>query len=241
MFPKSLIPKVSFMFTNVLSPLHWNFSLETVPPELRGAHQFLLNNPIALQRTYLKHQDDPSMKTKRADLRNNVKAGERNAFQMLVELFDWLDSLEPQGTTEIVTRSQKREARSAIILAPMDQVVAKMANNQVVARKAPNSAVRCSHGTRIFFFSFSLGTGDEPVDISKTTQTPVAMEGTEVKIARADEGAPEKLQRGVVWGLEGEADFFVSKTKAQVPSSLHSFTPCCSLSCSLSSVSVSSL
>ncbi len=139
MFPKSLSPRVSFMFTNVLSPLHWNFSLETLPPELRGAPQFLLNNPITLQRKYLKLKDDPNMKKRRADLRNDVKAGEQNALQMLVELFDWLDSLEPQDTTEIVTGSQKREVMSTR-LAPV----------------AINSAVSCSPGTRFYFFSFSL-------------------------------------------------------------------------------------
>ena len=37
MFPKSLANNVSFMFTSVMSALHWNFSLETVPGELQGA------------------------------------------------------------------------------------------------------------------------------------------------------------------------------------------------------------
>src|SRR5258706_13540213 len=44
------------------------------------------------------------------------KASEQNALQMLVERFDWLDSLEPRGTTGIVTKSQKREATSTILL-----------------------------------------------------------------------------------------------------------------------------
>ena len=92
------------------------------------------------------------MRKRRVDLRNDVKAGEQNALEMLVELFDWLDGLEPQGTTEIVARSQRREAKSTIILAPMDQVVAKKANNQVVAGKANDSAVRYSPGNRFFSF-----------------------------------------------------------------------------------------
>ncbi len=150
MFPKSLAHDVSFMFTNVLNPLHWNFSLVTIPHELRGAPQSLLNNPIALQREYLKLKNDPNMKKRRADLRNVVKAGEQNALGMLVGLFGWLDSLEPRGTTEIVTRSQKHEAMSTG-LAPI----------------AINSAVSCSPGTR-FFFSLSLGIGDEAIVVSKS-------------------------------------------------------------------------
>ena len=144
MFPKSLAHNVSFMFTSVLSPLHWNFSLDAVPCDLQGAPQFLLNNPIALQRKYLKLKDDKNMKRRRRDLRDAVKAGEENGLQMLVTFFDWLDSLEPQSTTETVTRSQKREAGSTVLLDPMGQVVAKKAND---------SAVRCSPGTQFFSFT----------------------------------------------------------------------------------------
>ena len=100
MFPKSLAHDVSFMFTNVSDPLHWNCSLETIPHEFRGAPQFLLNNPVALQKENLKLKDDPNMKKTKADLRNAVKTSEESALQMLVKLFDWLDGLEPQPTTE---------------------------------------------------------------------------------------------------------------------------------------------
>ena len=119
MFPKSLAPKVSFVFTNVLRPPDRNFSLETVPCELRDAPQFLLNNPIALQRKFLKLKDDPNMKKWRPDLRNEVKACEQNGLQMLVELFDWLDGLEPQPTTEIdrapTTQTAAKEAKRSAV------------------------------------------------------------------------------------------------------------------------------
>ena len=97
-FPKSLASNTAFMFTNVSSPLHWNFSGDTVPNSLKDAPYFLLSNPIALQKKYLKLTNDPNMKKTRADLRNAVKASEENAMGMLVELFDWLDGLEPQAT-----------------------------------------------------------------------------------------------------------------------------------------------
>ncbi len=128
------------MFTNVLSPLHWNFSSDTIPHELRGAPQFLLNNPVALQKEYLKLKDDPSMNKRRVDLRNAVKASEQDALEMLVKLFDWLDSLEPRGTTKIATRSYKREVVSTV-LSPV----------------AIHSAVSCSPGTRFYFFLIFVG------------------------------------------------------------------------------------
>ena len=52
-------------------------------------------------------------------------------------------------------------------------------------------------------------------------------EETELKIDRADEGPPEKLQGGVVRGLEGKADYLSVNRTHRVSSLLHSFIPCC--------------
>jgi hypothetical protein len=100
-FPKTLANNISFVFTNVSSPLHWNFSGDTIPDVLKDAPQFFLNNPIALQRKYLRLKDHPNMRKTKTDLRKAVKAGEENALEMLEELFDWLDGLEPQPTKVI--------------------------------------------------------------------------------------------------------------------------------------------
>ena len=100
-FPKSLASNTAFMFTNVLSPLHWNFSGDSIPDDLKHAPYFLLNNPVALQKKYFKLKDDPNMKKTTVDLRKAVKASEQNAMGMVVELFDWLDGLEPQPTIGI--------------------------------------------------------------------------------------------------------------------------------------------
>ena len=95
-FHDTVTNNIAFMFTNVLSPLSWNFSQDTIPKELKGAPQFLLNNPVALQRRYLELKDEPS----RAEMREVVKDGEQKALEMLVQLFDWLDGLKPQPMTK---------------------------------------------------------------------------------------------------------------------------------------------
>jgi len=92
-------------------------------------------------------------------MRAEVKDGEQSALETLVEIFDWLDSLEPQGTVEIVTRS------------PVDQGVTKEVNN---------SAVSCSPGTRFLFFSFLLKIAYEPVVAFKIIQASIIMEEKEV-------------------------------------------------------------
>jgi len=107
MFPKTLARNTSFLFTNVLGLLHYNFSVDTLPDALKEAPQFLLNNPIALQKKYLELKGQRSMKKGMANFHHAVKAAEQNALEMLVELFDWLDGIEPQPTTELVEKTQK--------------------------------------------------------------------------------------------------------------------------------------
>ena len=102
-FPDTVINNIAFMFTNVSSPLSWNFSQDTVPKELKGAPQFLLNNPVALQRRYLELKDDPS----RAEMREAVKSSEQKALEMLGQLFDWLDGLKPQPMTKVQDPHEK--------------------------------------------------------------------------------------------------------------------------------------
>ena len=97
--PKSLASNIAFMFTNVSIPLHWSFSRDSLPEVLKEAPQFFLNNPIALQKKYLKLKESPNMINERANLRKTVTSAEQSALEMLVDLFDWLDGLEPQSMT----------------------------------------------------------------------------------------------------------------------------------------------
>ena len=79
------------ILSNTSSILYQNFPGNTVPDILKTAPQFILNNPIALKKKYLKLKNDQSMKTRRADLQKMVKADEQRALEMFVDLFDWLD------------------------------------------------------------------------------------------------------------------------------------------------------
>lgn len=143
-FGESLASNIAFMFTNVLSPLHWNFCGDTVPPLLKDAPHFILNNPITLQKKYLKLKDVPNMKKGMVKLRKEVEDGEENALEMLVDLFDWLDGLEPRPTSEIVPllkKSQNCTTRTTDTPASMDHSEAK----------AKVSAVSRSSGIHLLF------------------------------------------------------------------------------------------
>jgi hypothetical protein len=63
--PSSLeLGQCCFHAHQCIDPLYWNFSRDALPDVFKDAPQFLLNNPIALQRRYLKLKDDPNMRAK---------------------------------------------------------------------------------------------------------------------------------------------------------------------------------
>ncbi|PBK60457.1 hypothetical protein ARMSODRAFT_944889 [Armillaria solidipes] len=116
-FPCTLAENVGFLFTNVSSPLSWNFDPSSLPSALRGNTQFLLDNPVAMQKKYrqMERYRTISVKTKK-QLRQAVLAGEGKALDMLVEMFDWLD-----GLMSLYDQSQKIETEIAHTLAIMHQ------------------------------------------------------------------------------------------------------------------------
>ena len=89
--PKIPVKHMCAILTNLPSPLSRNFPGNAFLDILT---QFVLDNPVALQKKYLKLKDDPNMKKESMDLRTMVKAGEQKALGMLVHLFDWLGGLE---------------------------------------------------------------------------------------------------------------------------------------------------
>ena len=137
-FPETLMNNVAFMSTNVSSRSHCNFSKETIPDALRDAPHFLLNNPIALQRKYLKLMDDPRMKKSRTDFRKVVKTTEQETLEVFVDFFDWLDGRKPLSTADIVPRYQDTS----------------IPTNQGAAKKAMGLAVSYSHGLRTALESY---------------------------------------------------------------------------------------
>ena len=83
--PKIPVKHMCSILTNVPSSLSQNFPGDAFPDILT---QFVLDNPVALQKKYLKLKDDPNMKKVSMDLRTMVKVGEQKALEMLVDLFD---------------------------------------------------------------------------------------------------------------------------------------------------------
>ena len=126
------------MFTNISSPLSWNFSPDTIPKALKDAPQFLLNNPVALQRRYLELKDDPSQIT---EMREVVKSGEEKALGMLVHLFDWLHGLKPQLVTKVQNPHEKSLSIKRTQLSQIASSDGEIFNNGVRIQSPPSLRV----------------------------------------------------------------------------------------------------
>ena len=161
------------MFTNVSSPLSWNVSQDTIPDVLRDAAQFPFDNPVALQKRYLSLRDNMNMKEVIASLRKLVQESEERTLEVLVELFDWLDGLGSQPTTEVVVlynMAQRIEAMITNTLAQVDQAATKKAGidklmgalqNDSTVSSSPFSYLMLNFmlvGHRISIFSATLRT-----------------------------------------------------------------------------------
>jgi len=118
-FPEIPTNNIALLFTNVGDPVCLNVCEDMVPTILQDAPQFQIDNPIALQKKYVKRNGDSNVKESRSGLREFMKAAEQDALEMVKELFDWLEGLEPKPTTTIPLEARPA-AKEAEILAGVD-------------------------------------------------------------------------------------------------------------------------
>ena len=151
LFPKNLVNNIAFLFSNVPTAASLNFPHDAIPKVLNDVPKFLIDNPIALQKNYLKQKGHMDMKTENK-IKKSVKDAEQNALEMLVELFDWLDGLEPQPTTELIAIHDKAEAIESKITSTLDQM--GEAATKMVELKGLTEKLR--NGTAVSFHLPSL-------------------------------------------------------------------------------------
>ena len=159
LFPKTLAKNIALLFTHSSTHLSLNFVQDAIPEILKGVPQFLLDNPIALQKKFLDNpitfqkqlrelQDGRNSKEMWKEMPKEVKNAEQRALEMLVELFDWLDGLEPQPTTDIVALYKMCrfiESQLTHTLTQTDQVSTQMAEiNKLMEELRKISAVSFS-------------------------------------------------------------------------------------------------
>ncbi|KAF8333284.1 hypothetical protein F5887DRAFT_893774 [Amanita rubescens] len=104
-FPRTLADNIGILFTNVSSPLSWNFDQNSLPDVLRGRHdnQWFLDNPLAMWNKYLQLRADSNISGKVLNgLFSSVREGHQKSLEEISDIFEWLDGLKPQPTNEIM-------------------------------------------------------------------------------------------------------------------------------------------
>ncbi|KAF8629804.1 hypothetical protein AX15_003273 [Amanita polypyramis BW_CC] len=111
-FPQSLARNIGIIFSNVASPLSWNFDKDSLPDILKcNARQFLLDNPLAMWKKYAALRSQKSMnKRLLAKMEGAIREGHLRALNEMTSLFDWLDTLIPQPTIDIADLYEQFQA-----------------------------------------------------------------------------------------------------------------------------------
>ena len=108
-FPRTLAQNIGVLFTNVQNMDRCAFDMNSLPLELREAKCFCVDNPLALYKNAQTRKQlgmrDQSRKTKWSE--NSFNDDHQSAVKTLAEIFDWLDGLESQATTEITSLYNK--------------------------------------------------------------------------------------------------------------------------------------
>ena len=134
-FSGTLADNIGVLFTNISSSFNRQFDFGMLPLELQGAKTFLLDNPLARHKDYLTIKAAEAQgSVARAnnavlqELKKAVDEGHETALGTLAELFDWLDGLVPQATTDITLlydQLMEIERNISSMLAHMTQLVEK--------------------------------------------------------------------------------------------------------------------
>ncbi|PFH47909.1 hypothetical protein AMATHDRAFT_49936 [Amanita thiersii Skay4041] len=110
-FPRSLANNIGLLFTNVSSPLSWNFDQNSLPDVLRSSdNQFLMDNPVAMWKKLEEMRQTGTFSEKvLMQLDSAVQDGYKKALEVLADILNWLDGLTPQATKEIYTLYQQSQ------------------------------------------------------------------------------------------------------------------------------------
>ena len=187
-FPRTLADNIGIVFTNVASPLSWNFDQGSLPDALRGIenNQFLLDNPLALWKKLNEFcRQRKASKRAVAELESAVDEGHAKALRALSILFDWLDTLVPQPTKEIINLHKKseeieRNIANALSRAShlrdkkdeLEKIKASMDGNAIVRSFAPQFMYIYANSTRRRC-NYTRTSSERPRDQFGNRSTPI--------------------------------------------------------------------
>ena len=149
MFPRTLEDNIGVMFTCVPDRLSLNFTPDALPEILRAKkdNQFIIENPLAgLKKLNEMKSQKVSVRGGLAPLKRKVKERHNEALEELTILFDWLDTLTPQPTKDIMNvyeRYQQIDINFANALSRASQIADKKAELTRIQRSTESNKIVC--------------------------------------------------------------------------------------------------
>jgi hypothetical protein len=147
LFPHTLADNIGVMFTCVSSHASCNFESDSLPDALQGKPQFLVDNPLA------KWQNISAIRVQKGPARHGMarlkrKLGEchNEALEELALVFDWLDTLTPQPTKDIMNlyeRYQQIDINIANALSRASQIADKKAELMRIQQSTESNKTVC--------------------------------------------------------------------------------------------------
>jgi len=153
-FPHTLANNIGIVFTNVSDPLNCNFEESSLPDGLRHARQYLLDNPVAMQKKFLEKKARGTIPKAVQQMQRRVQDSEEMALDTLAELFSWLNDLVPQPTKDIISlfdKAQNIEKNIDSALACMKQAADKDLELQKIAASLNKAKVVSKYHVQYVF------------------------------------------------------------------------------------------
>ena len=133
--PKTLFNNIAFMFMDGKGPLPLFFPREMAPEALKNSPVFPLDELIT--KILNGNQCAP---LERIALQDH----EQRVLEMLVNLFDWLNDLEPQPATEIVSLYEKYQVINTMTINFLDRRTFEVEIDSLIITLREHSAVSIS-------------------------------------------------------------------------------------------------
>jgi len=149
-FPRTLADNIGVMFTCVPDIISWNFELQSLPNILREmeGNRFLIDNPLAKWKKLVAlKRENRITRRELVEMKRRLDECHAGALRSLALLFDWLDTLTPQPTRDIMNlydRYQEIDLGIANVLSRAAQIAEEKAKLRRMQMLAENHRIASS-------------------------------------------------------------------------------------------------
>lgn len=133
-FPRTLADNIGVLCTNVSSALSRNFDMNSLPPSLRSAEDFMIDNPTSLESNLRKRALSNMPPRARAKALKEVAKAHDAALESFALILDWIDERQPQPTNDILSLNEQSMKIEQKLLNTQSQMMQTLRKQEELAR-----------------------------------------------------------------------------------------------------------